>query len=288
MESNELALALSDYYKLRSLSRLAQQIYQREEKLYNQNISSQQEMLEAQAEQEQRNAELTAAKQRLFILGLTKTDLLALQNQSGTAEPDILNVRAPFNGTIIEKHAVTGEVVEQNFELALLANLDSVWVWGDIYERDLARLLETMHQGPVPVEIRQSAFSTQMFTGTLDYVAPVMDEQTRTIKIRAVVENTGHLLRPGMFCDMRIVLASADQVVAVPEGAVLSDEGESFVYTHMKDDYFVRRPVTIGRDFGDTVEIVEGLEPDEVIVTHAAFLLKSDTLRSKMGAGCAD
>ena len=115
-----------------------------------------------------------------------------------------------------------------------------------------------------------------------------MDEQTRTVKVRAVIDNRDGLLRPGMFCEVAIQIGSEEDVLSIPKSALLSDEGVTFVYKHWRDDYYVRRPVQKGREFSESVEITEGIAPGEVIVTDAAFLLKSDTLRSKMGAGCAD
>ena len=77
-------------------------------------------------------------------------------------------------------------------------------------------------------------------------------------------------------------------MLAIPKAALLSDEGVSFVFTHMQDDYYLRTNVQKGRDFAEGVEILKGLAPGQKIVTEGAFVLKSDALRSKMGAGCAD
>ena len=91
-----------------------------------------------------------------------------------------------------------------------------------------------------------------------------------------------------MFCEVHIGFDSEENVVAIPKGAILSDEGKRFVFSHWKDDFYVRRDVQTGREFFDMVEIVSGVEPGERIVIDGAFLLKSDVLREKMGAGCAD
>jgi cobalt-zinc-cadmium efflux system membrane fusion protein len=91
-----------------------------------------------------------------------------------------------------------------------------------------------------------------------------------------------------MFSTIRIMLTSGERIIAVPKAALLSDGGTDFVFTHLKDDYYVRRQVTKGRDFDEQVEILAGLKAGETIVTEGAFLLKSDVLREKMGAGCAD
>ena len=91
-----------------------------------------------------------------------------------------------------------------------------------------------------------------------------------------------------MFCDGKMILTLDEEVFAVPRAALLSDEGIDFVFKHMKDDYFLRQNVKKGRQFAGNVEILDGLAAGETIVSGGSFLLKSDVLRSKMGAGCAD
>ncbi|MEI6217831.1 MAG: efflux RND transporter periplasmic adaptor subunit, partial [bacterium] len=199
-----------------------------------------------------------------------------------------LAVRAPISGTIIEKHAVSGELVEPGKDVMILADLSTAWIWGGIYDRDLAAVLSRMAAGVIPVEVTVPAFPGRVFTGRLNYVAGVMDEATRTVKVRTVIANDERLLRPGMFCEVRLLLTTDEDVVAIPKAALLSDEGVDFVFRHMKDDYFLRQNVKKGRAFDNSIEILEGLEPGQTIVAEGAFVLKSDVLRSKMGAGCAD
>jgi cobalt-zinc-cadmium efflux system membrane fusion protein len=108
--------------------------------------------------------------------------------------------------------------------------------------------------------------------------------------VRATVANPDLELRPGMFCDVAISLANgkAEEILAAPRAAVLADEGKSFVFKHWKDEFFVRQDVRTGREFFGVAEILEGLKAGDTIATEGAFLLKSDVLREKMGAGCAD
>ncbi len=115
-----------------------------------------------------------------------------------------------------------------------------------------------------------------------------MEESSRTVKVRVEVANEDGRLLAGMFANVKLFLPGADEALAVPRGAVLEDEGRSFVFVHHQDDYYVRRPVTVGRTWAGWVEIREGLQPGQAVVAEGAFLMKSDVLRSKMGAGCAD
>jgi cobalt-zinc-cadmium efflux system membrane fusion protein len=118
-------------------------------------------------------------------------------------------------------------------------------------------------------------------------VAGTLDEATRTARARVVVPNAERLLRAGMFATVTILAGAADAGVALPEEAILEDEGRSFVFVRAEGPYFVRRPVTVGRTFAGWAEVT-GIAAGDEVVSKGAFLLKSDVLRSKMGAGCAD
>ncbi|MEI6564663.1 MAG: efflux RND transporter periplasmic adaptor subunit [bacterium] len=290
MASVELGKALAEYERNRTLSDLSEKIFARETKLKAQKVGSEQDMIEAQMTFEQHRTDLNASEQTLHVLGMTEEDLAGIRDSSHSVGAGRLSVRAPVAGTIIEKHAVAGEMVEPGKDLMLLSDLTTVWVWANVYSRDLAQLLAAKKHGPVEVEITVSAFPDRQFKGVLDYVGATMNEQTRTVKVRATVKNPDQELRPGMFCEAAISLGNGqpEEVLAVPRAAVLSDEGESFVFKHWKDDYFVRQNVLTGREFFGMVEINKGLQAGDTIATEGSFLLKSDVLREKMGAGCAD
>lgn len=288
VDSVELGGAASDYEKNLAMSALSGKTFQREKSLFEQKVGSESEMIEAQMRFEEYQAALKASEQKLHVMGLTESDIAGIVSTNPARLRGALAVRAPLGGTVIEKHGVSGELVEPGKDVMVLADLTTVWVWGVLYERDLAGVLTRVATGAIPVEVTVPAFPGRIFAGSLDYVAGIMDEDTRTVRVRTVVANAEHLLRPGMFCEMRLRLASDEEVLAIPQAALLSDEGVDFVFKHMKDDYFLRQNVEKGRTFDDAVEILKGIEPGLTLVAEGAFLLKSDVLRSKMGAGCAD
>jgi len=288
IDSVELGQALSDYEKNRALKELSLRNFEREKSLFERKIASERDMIDAQMTYEQYQTELKAAKQKLCVLGLREEEIATESHCTRQISAGRLPVRAPFDGMIIEKHAVVGELVEPGSDVMLLADLSTVWVWADIYERDLAQLIESEDRGRIPVEVFVHAYPGRAFKGRIDYMGATMDEMTRTVKVRATVCNKEGLLRPGMFCEIRVLVASSEEVLSVPKAALLSDEGHDFIFKHLKEDFYVRRPVKKGRDFDEGVEILGGLEPGERIVAEGAFILKSDVLRSKMGAGCAD
>ncbi len=288
VDSVELGEALSDYEKNIAMAALSGKTFQREKALFEQKIGSESEMIEAQMRFEEYQASLKVSEQKLHVLGLSEGDIAAIAPTNHASLGGSLAVRAPISGTIIEKHAVSGELVEPGKDVMILADLTTAWVWGGIYDRDLAGVLARMAAGVIPVEVTVPAFPGKIFTGHLNYVAGIMDEATRTVKVRTVIDNKDQLLRPGMFCGVRLLLTSEEDILAIPKEALLSDEGVDFVFKHMQGDYFLRQNVRKGRAFDAAVEILEGLEPGQTIVAEGAFVLKSDVLRSKMGAGCAD
>ena len=287
IDSVELGEAISDFEKSRAMSELSRRNFEREKSLHERRISSESDMIDAQMAYEQHQTEARAAEQKLFVLGLRRTDIATAGPDGKASFSGRLPARAPFDGTVIEKHAVVGELVEPGDDIMMVADLSTVWVWADIYEQDLAKLLAKKEK-VIPVSVHVDAFPSKAFRGEIDYIGAIMEERTRTVKVRAVVKNEERWLRPGMFCDVRIELSCGLRTITVPKTAVLSDDGYDFIFKHLEGDYYIRRAVTTGRTFEDRVEVVEGIEPGEFIVADGAFTLKSDILREKMGAGCAD
>ncbi len=285
IESRELGRAFSEYERNRAMADLARQNFEREKTLFDKKISSEWDMIETQMVYKEHETNLQASETALRVLGFTDEDLRSPAGPTGAARTGRLPVRSPIDGRVIEKQAVVGERVDEGDDLMMVADLGAVWVWADIYEQDLATLIEARRHGPVPVEVSVHAFPGLAFPGEIDYVGAVMQERTRTVKVRATVANGEELLRPGMFCEIRLLLGITDAALAVPKAALLSDEGVDFIFKHLTGNCFVRRPVDLGREFEGRVEVLAGLGAGEMIVTDGAFLLKSDVLRSKMGAG---
>ena len=105
------------------------------------------------------------------------------------------------------------------------------------------------------------AYPGEEFPGTVDFVSPAMDEASRTVKVRVEVKNPDGRLLAGMFADVKLFLPGDEEALAVPQDAVLEDEGRSFVFVHHHGDYYVRRPVIVGRTWAGWVEVKKGLEP---------------------------
>jgi cobalt-zinc-cadmium efflux system membrane fusion protein len=159
-------------------------------------------------------------------------------------------------------------------------------VWANLKESDAIALNPSGSK--IPAEVTAQGSGGKKYQSTLDVISGMMHEQTRTVRARITVSNSEGLLRPGMFVNVKLLLPGGEHVVAVPKVAVLADEGRTFVFVHKEADYWIRRPVTLGETFGNQVIIRNGLTSGQKIIADGSFLLKSDVLRKKMGAGCAD
>ncbi|MFY3743509.1 efflux RND transporter periplasmic adaptor subunit [Anaeromyxobacter sp. Red801] len=288
LESVQVGEAESDYLAAQASLRLARASAERQEQLRKEQISSEKEHLAARQELETAQIRARSAEQKLARLGVATADLERLGAAGRRAGGGGLVVRAPADGIVLEMHAVPGELVKPDESIVTVGDVSSVWVWADLHEDQLGRVLDAQRGGRLRAEIGVKAFPGAIFPGTVEFVGPSMDERTRTVKVRVTAANPDARLRAGMFASVRVFLPGEEEALAVPAAALLSDEGRSFVFVHHHGDYWIRRPVEPGRRWMDWVEVKDGLHGGETLAADGAFLLKSDVLRSKMGAGCAD
>ncbi|MBN1610200.1 MAG: efflux RND transporter periplasmic adaptor subunit [Polyangiaceae bacterium] len=274
IDSIAVGEAQTSYREARGLLELAHQDFERVSELRQENIASEKEFLQA--------------KQALAAARIRADGARSKLDRLGSGGGGAIVLRAPMDGSVLLMHAVSGEVARSDEALITVGDNTIVWVWADLYERDLAAVHEGRAAGALGALVSVKAYPGQEFPGTVDLVSPAMDESSRTVKVRIEVANPAGRLLAGMFSDVKLMLPAAEEVLAIPHSALLEDEGRAFVFVLHHDDYYVRRPVAPGRSWPGWVEIERGLEPGQTVVTEGSFLMKSDVLRSKMGAGCAD
>ena len=288
LESVQLGEAESDYLSAQATLRLARASADRQEQLRKEQISSEKEHLAARQELEAAQIRARAAEEKLSRLGVGAGDLARLGGGDRRAGGGGLVIRAPADGLVLEMHAVPGELVKAEESIVTVGDVSSVWVWADLLEDQLGRVLDAQRAGKLRAEIGVKAFPDAAFHGTVEFVGPTMDERTRTVKVRVSVANPDARLRAGMFASVQVFLPGPQEALAVPAATVMADEGRAFVFVHHHGDFWIRRPIEPGRRWGEWVEVKQGLQGGETLAADGAFLLKSDVLRSKMGAGCAD
>jgi cobalt-zinc-cadmium efflux system membrane fusion protein len=288
IESPQLGLAVGAYRKNKALAALALKNLEREKALVEKKISPEADRIDAQMKYDEYRIELESAENALSVMGLNPESITALTADGLAGKNARLPIFAPQSGTVIQKHLDPGETIEAGKEVLTIADLSTVWVWMSVYEQDLARLLSESKKGAPRVRITTLAFPDKTFEGEVDLIGSTVDESDRTVKVRTTLKNADALLRPGMFCAANAVFETPEKVIAVPKSALLFDEGKHFVFRLVRDGFALRTDVEIGRTFEDSVEIISGLPEGEKIITEGAFVCKSDVLRAKMGAGCAD
>jgi cobalt-zinc-cadmium efflux system membrane fusion protein len=273
IESAEVGQARAELVASRARLAAAEANLRRESDLANRHISSERERELAQAQAATEQANVRAAVMRLRAIGLSSSDIeQAERHDLGGVVP----MRAPIDGTVIERKVTLGQAVERANDAFTIADTSVVWVTLDLYEKDLFRVRTGQ-----PVELATESRPGETFRGKVGFIVPVIDPATRTAKVRLEFENPKGLLQPGQLVTARILAqadASAPEVLAVPRSAVEQVEGKTVVFVE-NGTGFERRNVLIGRSAGDRVEIRGGLNPGERIATQGAFLLKSELLR---------
>ncbi|VVE07981.1 efflux transporter periplasmic adaptor subunit [Pandoraea iniqua] len=238
--------------------------YEREKMLWEEKISAEQDFIAAQQSLREADIAVRNARQKLSAVG------------AGAASGDGLNrieLRAPFDGTVVEKHAALGEAVTETANLFTLSDMGTVWAEIAVPSQSLG----VVRVG-TPVTVRSTAFDSQA-KGTVAYVGSLLGEQTRTAKARVSLENPDRLWRPGVFVNVFIGTSQVNVPVAVAETAIQTVEGRTVVFVKTVQG-FVATPVKTGRRDDTHVEIVSGLAPDTPYVAANSFVLKAELGKS--------
>ncbi|NCT81680.1 MAG: efflux RND transporter periplasmic adaptor subunit [Comamonadaceae bacterium] len=209
-----------------------------------------------------------AARQRLVLMGMPP-DLVQRVERSGRVEA-VTIVQAPSGGLVQELMVRPGMTVSQGMSLARITGLSSVWVEAALPEAQAAaaRVGER-------VDVVLSAFPGQTLHGKVSAVLPEANADTRTLRVRADLPNPGGRLRAGMFAQMRLGTASEEALV-VPAEAVIRTGQRAIVYVVDQPGRFTPVEVRVGRELGDKLEVLQGLQPGQHVVASGQFLIDSE------------
>jgi cobalt-zinc-cadmium efflux system membrane fusion protein len=179
-------------------------------------------------------------------------------------------VRAPLSGKVLELNVATGEYRnDTNAPLMTIANLSTVWVSADVPESSI-RLVQVGER----VDITLAAYPNEMFRGRVTRIADTVDPQTRTVKVRAELDNARGRFRPEMFGSIRHTESIQVRPVA-PVGAVIQGDGHSVVFVEKGPGRFQQKEITVGKRTGDVLPVLSGLKAGDRVVVDGAMLLKN-------------
>lgn len=213
---------------------------------------------------------LTSARRRLAYWDIPAGEIAEVERTGKVRRT--LTLRSPAGGFVLAKNVVAGQRIMAGDALYTVADLRVVWMEGDVFEQDLGnvRLGQAVH-----AEFESLEGAQRM--GRITYIAPTLDAQTRTVKVRVVLPNTDFVLKPGMFATLRIVGSGRSAVLSVPRAAVLSTGQRSIVFVREAAGNLAAREVALGQTSDDRVEIRHGLVAGETVVASATFLVDAES-----------
>ncbi len=215
------------------------------------------------------DAELAeAARRRLVRFGLPSETVAALE--AGREDPARVVFRAPVGGWVVAKEVLEGQKVEPGMELLTLADLSRVWVEADLYQQE-AGAVAVGQQAAISVPGQPEPLIARVIL-----VSPSVDPETRTVRMRFALDNPGAHLRPGMFAEVQVQLASTEGVL-VPDSAIMSTGSREVVFVQAGEGRFEPRVVTTGPRSGGEVLVRQGVSPGERVVVGANFLIDAES-----------
>ena len=255
--------------------------YEREQRLAEENIAARRDLQEAEGAHRLVVLAVSQTRQRLLNLGFTEDDVQAIE-AAKSASSDLL-IRAPFAGIVIERSAALGEAVNSE-ALFAIADLSTMWIELAIPEDQATHLTKG---GVISARVR--ARPEQPVEGEIVWISPQIDEQTRMVRGRALVPNDDGILRHGMFAEVSAIVAPPSESLQVPSESVHELDGATFLFVRNEPDLYALRRVEVGpRSASGDASILAGLDADESVVTAGSFTMRTEFLKSRLGAGCVD
>ena len=237
--------------------------YERERKLWQEKISAEQDYLQSQ----------TALREAEIAVANSRQKLSAVGAQPATTGLNRFEVRAPFDGIVVEKHLTLGEAVKEDASIFTISDLSTVWAEFAVAPKDLdvARVGQKV--------VVSSTASQSKVQGVISYVGALLGEQTRTARARVTLSNPQGAWRPGLFVTVSVLGSDQDVPLAVSADAIQSVENQPSVFKAVPGG-FQATPVRPGRSDGKNVEILGGLQAGDKVATSNAFVLKAELGKS--------
>ncbi len=214
---------------------------------------------------------LESAKRRLLNWDISESQIETIAHQ-GTSQR-LITIDAPSNGIVIEKMVSTGQKIEPGMPLYKLADLSKIWAMANIYQEDLLYVKVGMS-----AEVEISSLPGKLFTGKVHFISPILDEVSKTAKVRIEIPNTSdYMLKPQMFASVKILSPVLLSGIAIPEQSILHSGTRSVVIISQGNGYFKPQEVKTGASADGYTQVLDGLEEGQTIVTSSQFLIDSES-----------
>lgn len=265
MESAELGKAQADIFSVKARAQYADTDEERKKKLLSEGIASLRSAELAAQESKITDAELRAAKQRVKALG----------GSSSAKNLGVMALTSPIEGDVVKVHVFRGQAVEPSYTAFTIADRRSLWVRLSVFEGEVGNI-----RVDDTVELSPQVTPNEVLTGKVTFISTVLDAANRSAEVRVIVPNESGTLRVGQAVNAVIhPSASSKSALAVPRAAIVQVDGKPTVFVAVDDTGVVPRPIELGVQGADMVEVISGLKVGDKVVIEGVFALKSELFR---------
>jgi membrane fusion protein, heavy metal efflux system len=272
--SRDLAEAQTTYVSNAAQLEAEHKKLMRTQELVRLGAASKQELEEIEANHQVHAAHVEEARQRLLLLGLDDQQVgeVAAGRKAGTT----ISVPSPLDGVVTARTVNLGQVVMASQDLLTVTDLSTVWIEANLLENDFA-----VARIGTRATITTPTYPSREFRGSVSYIDPQVDPQTRTAKIRVALDNPSGALRLGMYMDVLFTNPGGAKVPVVPKEAIqtVGTASVTFVPIDGEAGRFVQRTIATGEAAASGVRVLEGLKPGETVVTEGSVLLRAESVR---------
>lgn len=259
ISSPEFFEASKAYYQAKQEMQLAEKSLKRQQDLSKNGVGVQKDLEESELNYANKKRDYENTKLSLKVFQVNAEKLVIGQ---------ALIVRSPIEGDIIENNLVIGQYLKGDEEpIALVAELNKVWVAGQLKEKDVNRISKNSD-----VEISLSALTNKSLKAKIYHISEVLDEETRSVQVFIECENTDRLLKPGMYASVKFI-NSAKEEILIPSSAVLQMENNNYVFVQTATNTYQRRIIETRTTSSDKLIVTSGLKKDETIVSAGSYFL---------------
>jgi cobalt-zinc-cadmium efflux system membrane fusion protein len=267
VNSPDYSAARSVYIKARQASALADKIYNRAQDLYAHGAIAEADLQQAESARTQAQADKQSSEDALRALGLNDPEAAVKNPPKMTSQIPVI---APVGGEVVERLVGPGQLLMAGAtQIFTISDMNTVWVLVNVYQGDLAYV----HPGD-SVDITTDSYS-EVFHGTISYIAPALDPTTRTLQARIVTNNPAKKLKKDMYVSATVQAGAIRDALTVPDAAVLRDtENQPFVYVQSGSNQFARRLVKVADSQGGRTQVTDGLKEGERVVGDGSLFLQ--------------
>jgi Cu(I)/Ag(I) efflux system membrane fusion protein len=217
-----------------------------------------------------RERTLEAVRERLHVhFGMTDEQIAEMESSKQSRMS--VTFHSPIHGTVIAKEVQEGQYVDEGMVLYQLADLSRVWIYLDVYEKDV----QAVKTG-ASVSFTSDTYPNERFHGTVTFIEPVINEETRTARVRIESNNPGGKLKPNMFVQAAINVPFTSSIL-IPTSAIMNTGKRTVVWVEVKPNVFEPRDVVIGTSSDTQTEILSGLHEGDEIAVSGGFLIDSES-----------